>query len=74
MWIHRNQELGGSKPDPPNFFILCMQWGLAAFQWGSNPPPIFTLLREPVRLKQTLWWSRRVGWSGLDMLNVKMII
>ena len=26
----------GSKPDPPNFFILCLQWGLAAFQWVSN--------------------------------------
>ena len=33
----------GSKPDPLAFFPWRLQWGLSVFQWGSNPPPIFTL-------------------------------
>ena len=62
----KESELGGSKPDPPNFFILCLQWGLAAFQWGSNPhnpPPIFT---HGLWLRLPSGWLLRTGISSAE--------
>ena len=34
---------GGQNPTPLAFFPWRLQWGLSVFQWGSNPPPIFTM-------------------------------
>ena len=34
----------GTKTRPPSFFPWRLQCGLSVFQWGSNPPPIFTLV------------------------------
>jgi len=31
-------------------------------------------LRELLGLEPVSWWSKRVGWDGLDILNEKMIM